>query len=176
MYYRRASSGFATMVFSATGTVQTTWPAAENSSVFWPLLHRHHRTITSATGNSQDRICCNARNATKVRCGGSAFSRRVPQSPDGTAHEQRYQLCQLRAEAFLSPRSAQKSVSTPFGQRSVCIAPQMPFPRLPTLQNTSCGLFSARIPSILSRLPLQYRDLPKHIACGMLQRLSTTEF
>ena len=29
---------------------------------------------------------------------------------------------------------------------------------------------------ILSRLPLQYCDLPKHIARGILQRLSTTEF
>src|SRR5271156_5071411 len=32
------------------------------------------------------------------------------------------------------------------------------------------------LPSILSRLSLPCRDLPKHIACGVLQRLSTTEF
>lgn len=39
MYYQRAFSGFATMVFSATGTVRKTWPAAENSSVFRLLWH-----------------------------------------------------------------------------------------------------------------------------------------
>jgi hypothetical protein len=56
------------MVFPATGTVRKAWSAAENSPVFRPLLHRSHRTIESATGNSlADRICCNARSARKVR-------------------------------------------------------------------------------------------------------------
>jgi hypothetical protein len=92
-YYRRASSGFATMVFSATGIVETTWPAAENSSVFPLPWHRHPRTIASATDNSLDKICCNARSASKVRCGGSVFSRPAPQPPHGIVRERRYQLC-----------------------------------------------------------------------------------
>ena len=120
MYCQRAFSGFATMVFSATGTVRKTWPAAENSSVFRLLWHRHHGTIASATGNSRDRICCNARSARKVRCGGSLFSHRAPQPPDGTAHERCYQLChcwprlscrQAWAEVCLNPVPAAQAVS-----------------------------------------------------------------
>ena len=167
MYYQRAFSGFATMVFSATGTVRKTWPAAENSSVFPLLWHRHHRTIASATGNSRDRICCNARSARKVRCGGSLFSQRAPQPPDGTAHERCYQLCQCWPRLSCRPGLG-RSLSRPSSgsARSVCIAPQMPFSRLPALQNTSCALFPSPFPpiAILSRPPLQDRELPKHIA------------
>src|SRR6266446_5736317 len=63
----------------AIGTVRKTSPAAGNSSVFRLLWHHHNRTMASATDNSLDRICCNARSARKVRCGGSVFSQRAPQ-------------------------------------------------------------------------------------------------
>ena len=146
MYYRRASSGFATMVFSATDTVPKTWPAVENSSVLRPLLHRHQRIIASATGNSRDRICCSARSVIKVRCAGSAFSRRMPQPQDGTAHEQRYQLCQCWPRLSCRP-GLRRSLSRPsFGSaKSVCIAPQMPFSSASQFPNTSCG--SSQLPS-----------------------------
>src|SRR6266852_5532284 len=141
MYYQRAFSGFATMVFSATGTVRKTWPAAENSSVFRLLWHRHHGTIASSTGNSRDRICCNARSARKVRCGGSLFSQRAPQPPDGTAHEQSSQLCQCWPRLSCRPGLG-RSLSRPSSgsARSVCIAPQMPFfLGFPHRKNTSAS-------------------------------------
>src|ERR1035438_10110957 len=81
-----------------------------------------------------------------------------------------FPVAQVRTEVCLDPVSAAQGVSVSLRRCR--------FLRLPTLQNTSCARFS--VPSlpiaILSRLPLQYRDLPKHIACGMLQRLNTTEF
>ena len=128
MYCQKASSGFATMGYSATGTVRKTWPAAENFSLFWLLWHHHHRTIASATGNSLDRICCNARSARKVRCGGSVSSRRAPQPPHGTVHEAMLPAMPVLAEASCRP-GLRRSLSPPgFGSaRSVCIAPQAPF-------------------------------------------------
>ena len=128
MYYQRAFSGFATMVFSATGTVRKTWPAAENSLVLRLLRHRLHGTIASPTGNSRDRICCNARSARKVRCGGSLFSQAAPQPPDGTAHERSSQLCQCWPRLSCRPGLG-RSLSRPGSgsARSACIAPEMPF-------------------------------------------------
>lgn len=90
-----------------------------------------------------------------------------------------YQLCQcwprlpvaqVCAEVCLHPVSAAPAVSVSLRRYR--------FPRLPTLQNTSCALLPAPfLPiAILSRLSRQYCNLPKHIARGMLQRLSTTEF
>ena len=180
MYCQRAFSGFATMVCSATGTVWKTWPAAENSSAFRLLWHHHHRTIASATDNSLDRICCNARSARKVRCGGPVFSRRAPQPPHGTVHEAMLPAMPLLAEASLSPRSAQKSVSTRFRQPKEC-----PYRSADTvfLGFPHCKTHPARFSQLnsfpsrfRSPLPLQYCDLSKHIARGMLQRLSTTGF
>jgi hypothetical protein len=55
MSYQLASSEFAIMVSSATGTARKTWPAAENFSVFPPLFHQLSRIIASAIGNSPDR-------------------------------------------------------------------------------------------------------------------------
>ena len=180
MCYQRASSGFVTMVSSATGIVRKTWSAAANFSVFRLLSHHHNRTMPSATGNSLDRICCNARSARKVRCGGPVFSRRAPQPPDGTVHEAMLPAMPVLAEASLSPRSAQKSVSTRFRQPKEC-----PYRSADTvfLGFPHCKTHPARFsqlhsfPSRLrSPLPLQYCDLSKHIARGMLQRLSTTGF
>ena len=175
MYCQRASSGFATMVFSATGTARKTWPAAENSSAFRLLWHHHHRTIASATGNSLDRICCNARSARKVRCGGSLFFRRALQPPDGTAHEATLSAMPVLAYAFLSTRPVQKSVSTRFRQRqavskSLRRCPFSSFPHCKHILHAS----PIPIPSnrrYLSRLPLQYRNLSKthslrHSAAG----------
>ena len=69
----------------------------------------------------------NARSARKVRCGGPVFSRRAPQPPDGTVHEAMLRAMPVLAEASLSPRPAQKSVSAAFASpRSVPIAPQIP--------------------------------------------------
>jgi putative transposase len=81
-----------------------------------------------------------------------------------------FPVAQVCAEVCLDPVSAAHGV--------VCIAPQMPFSSASHITNTSCALFSApSLPiAILSRLSLQCRDLPKYIACRILQRLSTTEF
>jgi hypothetical protein len=115
----------------------------------------------------------------KVRCGGSVFCRPAPQPPHGTVHEATLSAMPVLAEASCRP-SLRRSLSRPaFGTpRSVCIAPQMPFSSASTLQNTSCApLPSPFLPiAILSRPPLQYCDLSKHIARGVLLRLSTTEF
>ena len=168
------------MVFSATGTVRKTWPAAENSSVFRPLLHRRHRTIASATGNSLDRICCNARSARKVRCGGLVFSRPAPQPPHGTAHERRYQATPVLAEASCRPGPCRSLSRFGIGsaKRGLHRSRNALFPGL-TPRTTHPARFS-RLYSLptptLSRSLLQYRDLPKHIARGVLQRLSTTGF
>jgi hypothetical protein len=168
------------MVFSATGAVRKTWPAAENSSVFRLLWHRRHKTIASATGNSLDRICCNARGARTVRCGGSLFSRRAPQPPDGTAHERRYQSCprwpkfSCRSGLYGSlsrpgcrhrKRRLHRSGDAVFLGFTHCQTPPARFSPLHSFQSP-----------ILSRLALQYSELPKHIAGGFVPRLSTTEF
>jgi hypothetical protein len=127
MYCQRASSGFATMVCSATGTVPKIWPAAENFSVFRLLWHHHHRTIASATDNSRDRICSNARSVRKVRCGGSVFSRRALQPPDGTVHEAMLPAMPVLTEASCRP-GLRRSLSPPGfdSASSVYIAPQVP--------------------------------------------------
>ena len=168
------------MVFSATGAVRKTWPAAENSSVFRLLWHRRHKTIASATGNSLDRICCNARGARTVRCGGSLFSRRAPQPPDGTAHERRYQSCP-RWPKFSCRSGLYGSLSRPgcrHRKRRLHRSGDAVFlgftPRTKHPSRFS-RLYSLPTPT-LSRSLLQYRDLPKHIARGVLQRLSTTGF
>ena len=128
MYCQRASSGFATMVSSATGTVRKTWPGAENFSAFRLLWHHHNTTMSNATGTSLDRICCNARSARKVRCGGSVFSRRAPQPPDGTVHEATLSAMPVPAEASCRPSLRRTLSRLGFGSaRSVCITPQMPF-------------------------------------------------
>jgi hypothetical protein len=84
------------------------------------------------------------------------------------------------AQAFLSPRSVQKSVSTRFRQLKECLycsadAVFLGCPRCKTHATYFSRLHSLQSP-ILSRLPLQYCELPKHIARGILRRLSTTEF
>ena len=78
-----------------------------------------------------------------------------------------FPVAQVCAEVCLDPVSAPRGV--PVSLRRCRLL------GFPYCQHILRALLSS-IPSILSRLPLQYRDLPKHIACGMLQRLSTTEF
>src|SRR5712692_101016 len=72
-----------------------------------------------------------------------------------------FPVAQVWAEVCLDPVPAAQGVSV-----SLC---RCRFPRLPALQNTSCALFPSPFPpiAILSRPPLQDRELPKHIARGM---------
>jgi hypothetical protein len=84
------------------------------------------------------------------------------------------------AEAFLPPRSGPKSVSTKFQQRKECLyrsadAVFLGFPHCKTHPARFSHLHS--FPSLyFLGLLSKTRELPKHIARGMLQRLSTTEF
>jgi len=164
------------MVFSATGTVRRTWPAAENFSVLRPLLHRHpgllralpatHRTGSVAMSAVQQRS-----DAADRRSLGECRNRRMGQLMSNAISYARagrgFPFAQVCAELCLDPVSAAPGVS--LSLRTCC------FLGFTHSKTHPAGSLSS-IPSILSRLPFQYRDLPKHIACGMLQRLSTTEF
>ena len=77
---------------------------------------------------------------------------------------------QLCAEVCLDPVSGAQRVSVSLRRCR--------FPRLPALQNTSCVLLSSPFLTIADPFSAssQHRELSKHIARGILQRLSTTEF